>query len=240
MTPDRKKGRSSSIWAMFYLSPSYTFDTFVPGPSNQNAYDAAMRVVENPGAAYNPLFISATAGLGKTHLLNAIGNAIVDKFPDKIVCYFSTEQFAWDFIKALRHQKMAEFRNQYRNVDVMLIDSIKYFANLTATQEEFCYTISALYLKQCQIVITSDCFLQELSNINERLRLLFKIGLTAAIEPPDVKTRIAIIYKKAATEKIVIPEGVAHLIAATMSNMRELTGLPIDVAMARGVLRSLE
>src|SRR5208337_2703339 len=110
MKPDRKKGRSS-----------YTFYTFVIGPSTQHAYDAAMRVAENPGAAYNPLFISGAVGLGKTHLLNAIGNAIVDKFPDKIVCYLSVEQFTEDFISALRHQKMAEFRNKYTNVDVMLI-----------------------------------------------------------------------------------------------------------------------
>ncbi len=236
-----------------YLSPKYIFDTFVVGPSNQFAHAASRRIAENPGVAYNPLFIYGGVGLGKTHLMNAIGNMIVDKYPDKIVCYVSAEQFTNEVISALRHEKMAEFKDKFRNVDVMLIDDIQFIANKTTTQEEFFHTFNALYEKQRQIVVSSDRAPLEISDITDRLRSRFSMGLIADIQPPEVETKIAIIYKKAAVEKMNIPEEVAYFIATKIkSNIRELEGcliklwahssltaMPIDTAMAKVVLKDL-
>jgi chromosomal replication initiator protein len=236
-----------------YLSPKYTFDTFVVGPSNQFAHAAARRISENPGVAYNPLFIYGGVGLGKTHLMNSIGNMIVDKYSDKVVCYISAEQFTNEVISALRHEKMGDFKDKYRNVDVMLIDDIQFIANKTTTQEEFFHTFNALYEKQRQIVVSSDRAPLEISDITDRLRSRFSMGLIADIQPPEVETKIAIIDKKAAIEKMTIPIDVAYFIATKVkSNIRELegcliklgahaslTGLPIDTAMARVVLKDL-
>ncbi len=236
-----------------YLSPKYTFDTFVMGPSNQFVHAASRRIAENPGIAYNPLFIYGGVGLGKTHLMNAIGNMIVDKYPDKVVSYLPAEQFTNEVISALRHEKMAEFKDKYRNVDVMLIDDIQFIANKTTTQEEFFHTFNALYEKQRQIVMSSDRAPLEISDITDRLRSRFSMGLIADIQPPEVETKVAIIYKKAGIEKMSIPEDVAYFIATKIkSNIRELegcliklgahaslTGLPIDTAMARVVLKDL-
>jgi chromosomal replication initiator protein len=236
-----------------YLSPKYTFDTFVVGPSNQFAHAAARRIAENPGIAYNPLFIYGGVGLGKTHLMNSIGNMIVDKYPDKVVCYISAEQFTNEVISALRHEKMSDFKDKYRNVDVMLIDDIQFIANKTTTQEEFFHTFNALYEKQRQIVLSSDRAPLEISDITDRLRSRFSMGLIADIQPPEVETKVAIIYKKAEMEKMSIPADVAYFIATKIkSNIRELegcliklgahaslTGLPIDTVMARVVLKDL-
>ncbi len=236
-----------------YLSPKYTFDTFVVGPSNQFAHAASRRISENPGIAYNPLFIYGGVGLGKTHLMNAIGNMIVDKYPDKVVCYVSAEQFTNEVISALRHEKMAEFKDKFRNVDVMLIDDIQFIANKTTTQEEFFHTFNALYEKQRQIVVSSDRAPLEISDITDRLRSRFSMGLIADIQPPEVETKVAIILKKAAAEKMPIPNDVAYFIATKIkSNIRELegcliklgahsslTGLPIDTEMAKVVLKDL-
>ncbi len=236
-----------------YLNPKYTFETFVVGPSNQFAHAAAKRVAENPGFAYNPLFIYGGVGLGKTHLINAMGNAIVDRKPEMVVYYVSAERFTNEVVSAIRHEKMGEFKEKYRNVDVLLVDDIQFIANKTTTQEEFFHTFNSLYEKQRQIVISSDRPPMEISDITDRLRSRFSMGLIADIQPPEVETKIAIIYKKAATERMEIPEDVAYFIARKVkSNIRELegcliklgahaslTGTMIDIDMAKKVLRDL-
>ncbi|WP_333653919.1 chromosomal replication initiator protein DnaA [Dissulfurispira sp.] len=236
-----------------YLNPRYTFDTFVVGPSNQFAHAAAMRVRENPGYAYNPLFIYGGVGLGKTHIINAIGNAIVDKNPGMIVYYVSTEQFTNEVISSIRHEKMAELKEKYRNVDVLLIDDIQFISGKTTTQEEFFHTFNSLYEKQRQIVISSDRSPMEIADITDRLRSRFSMGLIADIQPPEVETKVAIIYKKADAEKLSINDEVAYFIATRVkSNIRELegcliklgahaslTGMPIDINMAKNVLKDL-
>ncbi|MBZ0155356.1 MAG: chromosomal replication initiator protein DnaA [Alphaproteobacteria bacterium] len=236
-----------------HLNPRYTFDTFVVGPSNQFAHAASKRVGENPGLAYNPLFIYGGVGLGKTHLINSIGNAIADRRPDLTICYVSAEQFTNEVISSLRHEKMADFKDKYRNVDVMLIDDIQFIANKTTTQEEFFHTFNSLYEKQRQIVISSDRAPLEISDITDRLRSRFSMGLIADIQPPEVETKVAIIYRKAELEKLTIPEEVAYFVASRIkSNIRELegcliklgahaslTGMPIDLNMAKVVLKDL-
>ncbi|MFO0754087.1 MAG: chromosomal replication initiator protein DnaA [Thermodesulfovibrionales bacterium] len=236
-----------------HLNPRYTFDTFVVGPSNQFAHAASKRVGENPGLAYNPLFIYGGVGLGKTHLINSIGNAIADRRPDLTICYVSAEQFTSEVISSLRHEKMGEFKDKYRNVDVMLIDDIQFIANKTTTQEEFFHTFNSLYEKQRQIVISSDRAPLEISDITDRLRSRFSMGLIADIQPPEVETKVAIIYRKAELEKLTIPEEVAYFVASRIkSNIRELegcliklgahtslTGMPIDLNMAKVVLKDL-
>ncbi|MEW6739395.1 MAG: chromosomal replication initiator protein DnaA [Nitrospirota bacterium] len=236
-----------------YLNPRYTFDTFVVGPSNQFAHAAAMRVGENPGYAYNPLFIYGGVGLGKTHIINAIGNAIVDKNPGMIVYYVSAEQFTNEVISSIRHEKMAELKEKYRNVDVLLIDDIQFISGKTTTQEEFFHTFNSLYEKQRQIVISSDRSPMEIADITDRLRSRFSMGLIADIQSPEVETKVAIIYKKADAEKLSINDEVAYFIATKIkSNIRELegcliklgahaslTGMPIDINMAKNVLKDL-
>ena len=236
-----------------YLNPRYTFDTFVVGPSNQFAHAAAKRVGENPGFAYNPLFIYGGVGLGKTHLINAVGNYIVDKSPGVTVYYVSAEQFTNEVISALRHEKMGDFKEKYRNVDVLLIDDIQFIAGKTTTQEEFFHTFNSLYEKQRQIVLSSDRAPMEISDITDRLRSRFSMGLIADIQAPEVETKAAIIQKKAALEKMAIPDDVVYFLATKVkSNIRELegcliklgahaslTGMPIDTGMAKKVLKDL-
>lgn len=235
------------------LNPKYTFDTFVVGPSNQFAHAAAFRVAENPGYAYNPLFIYGGVGLGKTHLINAIGNFILDKNSDLNVCYISSEQFTGEFVSAIRHEKMADFRAKYRNVDVFLVDDIQFIAGKDSTQEEFFHTFNELYGKQKQIVVSSDRPPMEISDITDRLRSRFGMGLIADIQPPEIETRLAILYKKAEREGIRLPEDVAYFIASRVkSNVRELEGsliklcayvsltkTPINLEVAKHVLRDL-
>ncbi|MFA5355065.1 MAG: chromosomal replication initiator protein DnaA, partial [Thermodesulfovibrionales bacterium] len=236
-----------------HLNPKYTFKNFVVGSSNQFAHAASMRVGENPGSAYNPLFIYGGVGLGKTHLMNAIGNAIVDKHREVVVCYVSAEQFTNEVISALRHGKMGEFKEKYRNLDALLIDDIQFISGKTTTQEEFFHTFNSLYEKQHQIVLSSDRPPMEISDITDRLRSRFSMGLIADIQPPEVETKIAIIYKKAEMERMAISDDVAYFVATKIkSNIRELegcliklgahaslTGMPIDINMARTVLRDL-
>lgn len=236
-----------------YLNPKYTFDTFVVGPSNQFAHAAAKRVGENPGFAYNPLFLYGGVGLGKTHLINAVGNSIIDKNPGMVVYYVSSEQFTNEVIAALRHQRMGEFKEKYRNVDALLIDDIQFIAGKTTTQEEFFHTFNSLYEKQKQIVMTSDRPPMEIADITDRLRSRFSMGLIADIQLPELETKIAILYKKAEMEKMRIPDDVAHFIAISVkSNIRELegcliklgalsslTGMPIDINLAKDVLKDL-
>jgi chromosomal replication initiator protein len=236
-----------------YLNPKYTFDTFVVGPSNQFAHAAAIRVGENPGNAYNPLFIYGGVGLGKTHMINAIGNAIVDKNPGMNVHYVPAEQFANEVISSIRHEKMAEFKEKYRNLEVLLIDDIQFISGKTTTQEEFFHTFNSLYERHKQIVISSDRSPMEIVDITDRLRSRFSMGLIADIQPPELETKIAIIGKKAEMEKLSISDEVAYFIATNVkSNIREiegcliklgayasLTGMPIDITMAKNVLKDL-
>lgn len=236
-----------------FLNPKYTFSTFVVGPSNAFAHAAALRVAENPGSAYNPLFIYGGVGLGKTHILNAIGNAFVDKRHNMVVCYVSSEQFTNEVISSLRHGKMAEFKEKYRNVDALLVDDIQFISGKTTTQEEFFHTFNSLYEKQKQIVVSSDRPPQEISDITDRLRSRFQMGLIADIQPPEIETKIAILYKKAEMERIHIPEDVAYFIASKIkSNIRDLegcliklgaysslSGIPIEIEMAKNVLKDL-
>ncbi len=236
-----------------HLNPKYIFNTFVVGPSNQFAHAAAMRVGENPGLTYNPLFIYGGVGLGKTHLINAIGNKMVDKNSGINVCYVSSEQFTNEVVSAIRHGKMGEFKEKYRNVDALLIDDIQFIAKKDITREEFFHTFNSLYERQKQIVISSDRAPLEITDITDRLRSRFGMGLIADIQPPEVETKVAIIYKKAAAEKMTINEEVAYFIATKVkSNIRELegcliklgayasiTGMSINIDMAKTVLKDL-
>lgn len=221
------------------LNPRYTFDTFVVGPSNQFAHAAALRVAENPGFAYNPLFIYGGVGLGKTHLINAIGNYILDRNSELNVCYISSEQFTGEFVSAIRHEKMTEFRSKYRNVDVFLVDDIQFIAGKDSTQEEFFHTFNELYSKQKQIVVSSDRPPMEISDITDRLRSRFGMGLIADIQPPEIETRLAILYKKAEREGIKLPEDVAFFIASRVkSNVRELEGSLIKLCAYASLTKS--
>jgi chromosomal replication initiator protein len=236
-----------------YLNPKYTFDNFVIGPSNQFAQAAAKAVAEAPGRAYNPLFIYGGVGLGKTHLMTAIGNSVIDKSPEMSVIYASAEQFTNEVVASIRHEKMSELKEKYRNVDLLLLDDIHFIANKTQTQEEFFHTFNAIYERQKQIVISSDRPPKEIGAITDRLRSRFTMGLIADIQPPEFETKIAILQKKSDMEKIIIPEEVAHYLAAKVkSNIRELegclirlgaqaslTGRPINIEMAKNILQDL-
>lgn len=236
-----------------YLNPKYTFGSFVVGPSNQFAHAAAQRVAENPGTSYNPLFLYGGVGLGKTHLMNAIGNVIVDHNPNVVVHYVSAEQFVNEVVTALRHERMGEFKEKYRNADVLLVDDIQFIAGKTTTQEEFFHTFNALYSKQKQIVISSDRAPIDISDITDRMRSRFSMGLIADIQAPEVETKVAILYKKADAERMKLPEDVAYFIASRVkSNIRELegclikigahaslAGVPVDLSLAKTVLKDL-
>jgi len=236
-----------------YLNPKYTFENFVIGPSNQFAQAAAKAVAEAPGRTYNPLFVYGGVGLGKTHLINAIGNAVIDKSPDITAIFVTAEQFTNEVVSAIRHEKMGELKEKYRNVDLLLLDDIHFIANKTQTQEEFFHTFNALYEKQKQIVISSDRPPKEIGAITDRLRSRFSMGLIADIQPPELETKMAILLKKAEMEKINVSEEVAYYLASKVkSNIRELegclirlgaqaslTGRPINEEMAKNILRDL-
>ncbi len=236
-----------------YLNPKYTFENFVTGPSNQFAHAAAKAVAEAPGKTYNPLFIYGGVGLGKTHLITAIGNAVIDKKLDISVIYVSAEQFTNEVVSAIRHEKMGELKEKYRNIDLLLLDDIQFIANKTQTQEEFFHTFNAIYEKQKQIVISSDRSPKEIGAVTDRLRSRFSMGLIADIQPPELETKVAILMKKAEMEKIHIPEEVAYYLASKVkSNIRELegclirlgaqaslTGRYINKDMAKSILHDL-
>jgi chromosomal replication initiator protein len=236
-----------------YLNPKYTFESFVVGQSNQFAQAAARSVSEVIGRTYNPLFIYGGVGLGKTHLVSAVGNAVIDRNPNMTVLYVSSEQFTNEVVSALRHDRMGEFKEKYRNLDVLLLDDIQFIANKTATQEEFFHTFNALYERQRQIVVSSDRPPKEITAVTDRLRSRFSMGLIADIQPPEIETKIAILLKKADRERITIPDEVAYYLASKIrSNIRELegclirlgaqaslTGRPIDREMAKNILRDL-
>ncbi len=215
-----------------YLNPKYTFDNFIRGMSNQFAHAAALAVAESPGKIYNPLFVYGGAGLGKTHLMNAIGNRVLETRHDMSILYIPTEQFITEVVSALRHDKMTELKEKYRNLDLLLLDDIQFIAGKERTQEEFFHTFNSLYEKQKQIVVSCDRSPKEMSDITDRLRSRFTMGLIADIQVPDVETKIAIIHKKAEMMNIRnIPEDVVEFLASGIkSNIRELEGSLIRIA----------
>ena len=210
------------------LNQKYTFDLFVSGTGNQFAHAAAMAVAHNPADTYNPLFIYGGVGLGKSHLLNAIGHTIRENSPELNVCYCSAEKFMYEMVNHLRLKKMDVFRNRFRTVDVLLVDDIQFISGKTGTQEEFFHTFNALHDAHKQIVITSDKFPREISDLEERLRSRFEWGLIADIQPPDVETKIAILKKKSEVTRVFFPEDVYYFLASSDTrNIRELEGMLI-------------
>ena len=235
------------------LNPSFNFNNYVTGRANQLARAAAMQVAENPGQAYNPLFIYGGVGLGKTHLLQAIGNQLKQQNPDAKIRYLHAERYVSDVVKAYENKAFDEFKRQYHSLDLLLIDDIQFFAKKTRTQEEFFYAFNTLIEEKKQIVITCDTYPKEIIDVDERLRTRFSWGLTVAIEPPELEMRVAILLKKAEESKINLHEDVAFFVAKQIrSSVRELegalnrivamanfTGHEIDTALAKEALRDL-
>lgn len=223
--PEHKKPLPVFDSSLSCVNPRYTFSNFVVGSNSQFCHAAARQVADGPGKSYNPLFIYGGVGLGKTHLLHAIGNSILESNPSTSVLYMSAETFMSDLIQALRCGKMEEFKNRLRKIEVLLIDDIQFIAGKERTQEEFFHTFNALYNSKHQIVITSDRIPQDITGIEERLRTRFVWGLIADMQAPDFETRVAIINRKASLDNFSIPEDVAHYIAENVSsNVRELEG----------------
>ena len=213
------------------LNQNYRFERFVVGASNQFAHAAAVSVAEQPAKNYNPLFIYGGVGLGKTHLLNAIGLHAVSLYPQMNVVYVSAEEFLNELVSSIRYDKMPKFREKYRNIDYLLIDDIQFIAGKGKTEEEFFHTFNTLHDSGKQIVVTSDKFPKDIPNLEGRLRSRFEWGLIADIQPPEIETRMAIIEKKAQENKVNLPKNVAHYIAVhAESNIRELEGFLIRIA----------
>ncbi len=246
-------GRNAPAAIASRLNPEFTFANFVEGKSNQLARAAATQVGENPGKSYNPLFIYGGVGLGKTHLMQAIGNAMLSRQPDCRVSYVHSERFVGDMVRGLQHNTISEFKRFYRSLDALLIDDIQFFAGKERSQEEFFHTFNALLEGQRQIVLTCDRYPKEVNGLEERLKSRFGWGLTVAIEPPELETSVAILMSKAAIEGTELPEEVAFFIAKRIrSNVRELegalrrviansdfTGRPISLDFAKEALKDL-
>lgn len=235
------------------LNPVFNFDNFVTGKANQLARAAAIQVSENPGAAYNPLFIYGGVGLGKTHLMQAIGNHLQKERPDAKIRYLHAERYVSDVVKAYENKAFDEFKRNYHSLDMLLIDDIQFFAKKTRTQEEFFYAFNSLIEAKKQIVISCDTYPKEIADMDERLRTRFSWGLTVAIEPPELEMRVAILLKKAEAQRIALDEEVAFFVAKQIrSSVRELegalnrivamarfTGHPIDLSLAKEALKDL-
>ena len=251
LSPSIKRNSSSEVTAR--LNPTFTFSNFVEGKSNQLARAAASQVGENPGKSYNPLFIYGGVGLGKTHLMQAIGSAMLARDPGCRVSYIHSERFVGDMVKGLQHNTINEFKRFYRSLDALLIDDIQFFAGKELSQEEFFHTFNALLEGQRQIVLTCDRYPNEVNGLEERLKSRFGWGLTVAIEPPELETSVAILMSKAVIEGAELPEEVAFFIAKRIrSNVRELegalrrviansrfTGQPINLDFAKDALKDL-
>jgi chromosomal replication initiator protein len=244
---------SSQTPVVSRLNPIFTFENFVEGKSNQLARAAASQVGENPGKSYNPLFIYGGVGLGKTHLMHAVGNAMLKTNPDARVSYVHSERFVGDMVKGLQHNTISEFKRSYRSLDALLIDDIQFFAGKERSQEEFFHTFNALLEGQRQIILTCDRYPKEVNGLEERLKSRFGWGLTVAIEPPELETSVAILISKAQAEGVELPDEVAFFIAQRIrSNVRELegalrrvianyrfTGRAINLDFAKEALRDL-
>ena len=225
VTPAWKTTKENNHTYHSGINHKHTFDSFVEGKSNQLAVAAAKQVAENPGKAYNPLFLYGSTGLGKTHLLHAVGNQILAIKVNAKVVYMHSERFVQDMVKALKNNSIEDFKNYYRSVDALLIDDIQFFANKERSQEEFFHTFNSLLEGNQQIILTSDRYPKEINGVEDRLKSRFGWGLTIAIEPPELETRVAILMKKAEENNIKLPEEVAFFIAKRLrSNVRELEG----------------
>ncbi len=235
------------------LNPDFTFSNFVEGKSNQLARAAAIQVAENPGRAYNPLFIYGGVGLGKTHLMHAVGNLIRTRNKEARISYVHSERFVGDMVRALQHNTINEFKTAYRSLDALLIDDIQFFAGKERSQEEFFHTFNALLEGQQQVILTCDRYPKEVTGLEERLKSRFGWGLTVAIEPPELETCVAILMSKASAASVELPEEVAFFVAKRIrSNVRELegalrrviansqfTGRPITLDFAKEALKDL-
>ena len=251
--PERRQQNTNIRKHSDNLNPAFLFESFVEGKSNQLARAASVRTSEKPGSDYNPLFIYGGVGLGKTHLMHAIGHAILTGKPSANVSYLHSERFVADMVRALQHNAINEFKRYYRSLDVLLIDDIQFFAGKERSQEEFFHTFNALLEGQHQIVLTCDRYPKEVSGLEERLKSRFGWGLTVSIDPPELETRVAIINKKAEQVNIFLPDEVAFFIAKRFrSNVRELegalnrviansnlTGNPINLEFTQHALKDL-
>jgi chromosomal replication initiator protein len=250
ITPDTIPPPTTSVAG---LNPRYTFDTFIVGTSNQFAHAASRAVAEAPSRSYNPLFIYGGVGLGKTHLMHAVGHYVLQHDPNLTLTYISSERFMNEMINAVRYDRLIDFRERYRTVDVLLVDDVQFLAGKEGTQNEFFHTFNALYDSQKQIVLSSDCPPHEIEQLEERLRSRFEWGLIADIQSPDLETKVAILKKKAEAEAVPLPDAVAIYIAGRIkSNIRELegslirliaysslTGRQLSVDLAQEVLRNV-
>ena len=255
-TPKKNQRRievEGSLQHQHHLVENYTFNNFVEGKSNQLALAAAKQVAENPGDSYNPLFLYGGVGLGKTHLMHAVGNALKERNPGAKVIYLHSERFVADMVKALQLNAISDFKRYYRSVDALLIDDIQFFARKERSQEEFFHTFNALLEGGQQMILTCDRYPKEIDGLEERLKSRFGWGLTVAVEPPELETRVAILMKKASQANIDLPPDAAFFIAQRIrSNVRELEGAlkrviasahftakPIDIALVKESLKDL-